>query len=238
MHLLKTNFNGNPNIGLYGYCNNKYCLLGTEVPEAKAHLVGEVLKVPVHRITICGTSLLGVFLAGNSNTLLVPEIAFDYELKKLEHLGIKYSVVKTRQTALGNNMICNDRGCVCSRDFLPETKTEIKEALGVETKQGTIAGFDIVGSLAAFNSTACVVHRDITKQEEKHIKDVMGLNCVPSTVNMGSPYIRSGLLCNDHGFLIGDTSGGPEIVNVEDELGFLNQETARKERKAARKIIK
>ena len=32
-HVIVTNFNSNPNVGLYGYATDKYCLIGTEVPE-------------------------------------------------------------------------------------------------------------------------------------------------------------------------------------------------------------
>ena len=230
MRLLKTNFNGNPNVGLYGYCTNSYCLVGMEVPETKLHHIGEVLKVPVHRITLCGTSLIGVFAAGNSNTLLLPEIVFDYELKKLDHLGIKYKVIHTHLTALGNNLLCNDKGCVASPEFNAETVKAIGHALGVEAKTGKIAGLDTVGSLAALNSRGCAAHRDITKTEKSQIHKLLGVKCHESTVNMGSPYIRSGLLCNDHGFVIGDWSGGPEIVNIEEELGYLQEERARKTR--------
>jgi translation initiation factor 6 len=230
MHLLKTNFNGNPNVGLYGYCTNSYCLVGMEVPESKLHHIREALKVSVHRITLCGTSLIGVFAAGNSNMLLLPEIAFDYELKRLDHLGIRHKVIHTHLTALGNNLLCNDKGCVASPEFNAETLKMIGHALGVEVKTGRIAGLETVGSLAALNSRGCAAHRDVTRTEKSHIQRILGVKCHESTVNMGSPYIRSGLLCNDHGFIIGDWSSGPEIVNIEEELGYLKERTAGKTR--------
>ena len=221
MHVLMTNFNGNPNVGLYGYCNNKYCLLGKEVPESEAKQIGEVLGVPVHQITICGTSLIGVFITGNSKTLLVPEIAFDYELKILDKLGIDYTVIRCNATALGNNILCNDSGCLVNPEFSSDQKKTIRQALGVNLKPGTIAGLDTVGSIAVHNSHACLVHRDITKEELQVIEELLDIKCVSSTINMGSSYLRSGILCNDHGFVVADASGGPEVVNAEEELGFL-----------------
>lgn len=224
MGALKTNFNGNPNVGLFGYCTNEYCLLGTEVKEKDAKEVGEALGVPVHRITICGTSLLGVFLAGNSHMLLVPEIAFDYELKKLEELGIKYTVIKTKQTALGNNLLCNDNGCLASTEFSAFTKKRIREALNVSLKPGTIAGLPTVGSLGALNSRKGIVHREIENDEKAYAEELLDIDLEPSTVNMGSPYVRSGLLCNDKGFVVGDMSGGPEIANISQEMGYTEVE--------------
>jgi translation initiation factor 6 len=221
MRVLKTNFTGNPNVGLYGYCNDSYCLLGREVPARKAKQVGRVLDVPVHQVTICGTSLIGVFVTGNSQMLLVPEIAFDYELKQLDKLKIDYTIIRSKSTALGNNLLCNDKGCLANPDFSADQKKRIRQALGVALKPGKIAGLGTVGSLAVLNSKGCIVHRDITRAEARYIEDLLGLRCTPSTINMGSPYIRSGVLCNDKGFIVGDASGGPEITNIEQELGFL-----------------
>ncbi|MBN1544434.1 translation initiation factor IF-6 [Candidatus Woesearchaeota archaeon] len=223
MHVLKTSFNGNPNVGLYAYCSNEYCLLGREVPEHRAKELAHVLGVPVHQMSICGTPLLGVFVTGNSRVLLVPEIAFDNELRHLDKLGIGYEVIKSRLTALGNNLLCNDRGCLASTDFSADQKKRIRQALGVSLKPGKIAGLNTVGSLAALNSRGCMIHRDVTGKEKEYIEGLIGLKCIPSTVNMGSPYIKSGLICNDNGFVVGDLSGGPEIVNIEEELGFLGQ---------------
>ncbi|MFC1741149.1 translation initiation factor IF-6 [Nanoarchaeota archaeon] len=230
MHVLKTGFNGNPNVGLYGYCNDSYCLLGKDVPEKTAKQVEKVLGVPVHQMTMCGTSLLGVFLAGNSDMLLVPEIAFDYELKNLDRLKMNYEVVKTRLTALGNNLLCNDVGCLANPEFSADQKKRIRQALGVKLKPGTIADLDTVGSLGVLNSAGCMVHRDITRAETTYVEELLATRVVPSTVNMGSPYIRSGLLCNNHGFVIGDHSGGPEMINVEEELGFLERMRASKKK--------
>lgn len=223
MSVLKTNFNGNPNVGLYGYCCNDYCLLGREVPAKKVKEIERVLDVPVHQVTICGTSLIGVFVAGNSKILLVPEIVFDYELKQLDRLKIDHEIIKSRATALGNNLLCNDNGCLANPEFSADQKKCIRQALGVSLKPGTIAGLGTVGSLAVLNSRGCIVHRDITSAETRHLEGILGMRCTPSTVNMGSPYIKSGILCNDNGFVVGDASGGPEMANIEQDLGFLEQ---------------
>ena len=70
MHILKTNFNGNPNVGLFGFATDEYCLLGKEIKKYVAKEIEKVLKVPVHQITLAGTSLIGAFAVGNSKILL------------------------------------------------------------------------------------------------------------------------------------------------------------------------
>ena len=91
-HLLVTNFNGNPNVGLYGYCNDEFCLMGSEVSKRVCNRVSKVLKVEVHRLNLAGTSLVGIFCVGNKNKLLLPSIVFEDELEVLNKLGIKYSI--------------------------------------------------------------------------------------------------------------------------------------------------
>lgn len=216
-----TNFHGNPNVGLYGFANDEFCLLGKEVSHHQALEVEKVLNVPVHQVSLCGTGLIGAFCAGNNHMLLVPSIAFHHELDALDKLHIKYKVIKTKMTALGNNLLCNDHGCLASPEFSADTKKEIRQALGVALKPGTIAGLDTVGSSAAVNKHGGVIHRDIGKAELDYIEDLLQTVLETGTVNMANPMIRSGVICNAKGFVVGDHSGGPEVNNIDHALGFL-----------------
>ncbi|MBT7903164.1 translation initiation factor IF-6 [Candidatus Woesearchaeota archaeon] len=227
MHLLKTDFNGNPNIGLYGFCTDEFCLIGMEVNENKAQQISEALGVPVHRITMCGTSLVGVFIAGNSKKILVPGIAFDSELKKLDKLGIDYSIINTNLTALGNNILCNEQGCLVNPDFSSDVKKRIREALMVSLKPGTIAELPTVGSLAIANSNSGLIHPDITEEEYEKVSSLLSVNFETGTINLGSPFLKSGVLCNKNGFVVGSISGGPEIAWIDEALGYLEQNNSK-----------
>src|SRR3989344_9436376 len=120
MHLLKTGVNGSPNVGLFGYATDTYALFGEHVPEKLLRDIQDALGVPVHHVKIAGTGMLGVFLAGNERTLLVPGITFDSERVHLDRLGIPYAVIDTRHTCLGNNLIANGHGAVLSTEFSDE----------------------------------------------------------------------------------------------------------------------
>ncbi len=221
MHVYRTDFNGNPNVGLYVFASDKYCLIGKEVSDKHIKQIETALKVPVHKITIAGTSLLGVFLAGNSDCLLIPEIVFEEEIKAIENLGIKYKIINTNLTALGNNILCNDKGALVNPEFKDKDIKQIKEALDVNVKQGTIAGLDTTGSLAVINDKGCLVHNEIKESEIKIIEKLLEIKISKSTINLGNPYIGSGLAANTKGFIVGKLSGGPELVNIEENLGFL-----------------
>lgn len=221
MHVLRTNFNGNPNIGLFGITNDSYCIIGSDINHKLIRKIKDALKVPVIQTNICGTSLVGAFCAANSRCLLLPNIVFKNELKVLDKHKIKCEVIDTKHTALGNNILCNDEGCIVSKKFKDNEIKRIEKALGVKAVKGTINKLDVVGSLAVLNKKGCLVHEDITSEEKKDIEKVLKVECGTGTVNLGSPFIKSGIIANSNGFLVSINSGGPEIANADEVLGFI-----------------
>jgi len=222
-HVIVVNFNSNPNVGLYGYATDKYCLLGSEVPEEYEKDIAEVLDVPIIRLNIAGTSLLGVFLSGNKNCLLVPGIAFPNELAILDKHKIKYKIIETKLTCLGNNIICNDNGCVVSSEYGEKEIKAFKDALKVEVVKAKIAELNTLGSLAVHTKKGLLCHHEILEHEAELLNKVLKVEIFTGTVNMGVPFIGSGILCNNKGFIIGDASGGPELTNADEALGFIGR---------------
>ncbi|MBI2147145.1 translation initiation factor IF-6 [Candidatus Woesearchaeota archaeon] len=223
MHIVITSVHGNPNVGLFGFANDSFCLLGREVPNHTAKEIEQALRVPVHRVTICGTSLVGAFCAGNNQVVLVPGVIHDEEKAELDRLGIPYQVISTKLTALGNNILCNDVGCLVNPEFSADVKKRIRQALNVKLKPGLIAGLPTVGSCGVANAASCFLHRDATDEEIAYIEDLLEAKAETGTVNLASPYIRSGIICNSRGFVVGDRSGGPEITFIDQALGFMDR---------------
>jgi len=221
MHLLKTNFNGNPNIGLLGMATDKYCIIGSRLNSKLVDEIEKALGVPVIHTTICGTEMAGVFCAANSNCLLLPNLMFSNELETLKKHDIKYKIIDTKHTALGNNILCNDFGCVLSKEIEKKALDEIEEALGVKAVKSRISGLDIVGATAVLNSKGCIVHEDIREEERELIEKVLNIRCGTGTINMGSPFLKSGLIANSNGFIASKSSGWPEIANIDSVLGFI-----------------
>jgi len=216
-----TNFNGNPNIGLFGYATNKYCLLSKEVQRKVVKEIEKTLNVKVQRISIAGTVLIGVFCAGNSKCLLIPALVFDDEIKKLDKTRINYEIIETRFTALGNNILVNDKGCLVNPKFEDTAIKQIEKALGVKVKRATIADLNTLGSLAILNKKGCLAHYEIKKKESQQIRKVLKVKVFSSSINRGSPYVKSGLMLNDLDYVVGDQSTGVEIGEVENALGFV-----------------
>jgi translation initiation factor 6 len=222
MAVLKTSFNSNPNLGLYGYATDKYVLVGNEVPQQFIEEFERVFAVPVHKLNIAGTSMLGVFLTGYKDTLLVPHIAFDYELEQLDKLKIKYKVFKSDLTCLGNNIIFNKKYALVNPEFSDNEIKELKELLGVTVKRMSIAETDALGSSIVLRGNYGLINRDASKEEVNTIEKALKVKLTLGSINMGSPYVKSGILCNKNGFIVGDLSGGPELVNAEEALGYLD----------------
>ncbi len=221
VHLITANYNANPNIGLFCYANDKYCLVPNGFSPRLKKEFEEVLKVPVHEVNAAGTSLLGVFFAGNDDCLLVPEIMFDSELRELDLLNIKYKVIQTELTALGNNLLVGKNMCIANPDYSDKALKDIEQAIGSPVKKGKIAELNIVGSLARGNKKGLLVSPDIKDFEKKFLSDNLKLTITTGTMNFGTPYVGSGIVCNSNGLIVGDFSGGPEIQNADEALGFL-----------------
>ncbi len=222
MHVDTANTQGNTNIGLYAFATDTYCVLGPEAENLKPQLEA-VLNVPVVVTTIAGTSLAGVFLAGNAQTLLIPDIAFEHEIKALKQAGVSVQSVSTTHTALGNNIVANEHGALIGPMFSEQQRAHIEKLLGVETHLFRIAETEVVGSGMIITTKGGLIHSQATQFEQDMAQDILRLpRLLPGTVNFGSPYVRSGIIANSNGFLIGSSSGGPEITNADEALGFID----------------
>jgi translation initiation factor 6 len=222
MKLFKTNVQGNPNVGLYGFATDSYCLIAPEFTEKQVETIKKVLQVPVYQMRISNTSLLGALLTGNSKMLLVPNIAYEEELEQLDEWEIRYTVVQSKLTALGNNILCNDTGAFVNPDYPEEVQKCIQKALGVPVKVGLVADAEVCGSCAVHNKVGMVLHAFAEEKQIKKIQKLLGLQTVEGTVNFGTPYVASGVFANSHGMIMGDTSTALEIENIYEALGFLD----------------
>ncbi|MFC1801025.1 translation initiation factor IF-6 [Nanoarchaeota archaeon] len=220
-HLLKTSFHQSSNVGLYLYTNNKFCLLSSIIPKKLEKPIHEVLKVPLIKTNLCGTNLNGVFASGNDHCLLLPQITLDAELKNLEKNKINYHIITTDHTALGNNIIANNNAALISPD-LADYQSEIKKALKVkQIKTFSLGEIQTIGSLIALTKKGVAVSNLASDKETSQIEHFFKIKAHKATVNLGNPYIGAGLVVNNHGFIFGQRTGGPEAVHLDEVLGFL-----------------
>ena len=60
VHVHKTNFRGDPNVGLYALATDSFVILGEELNKKNLEMLKEVLKVPVIVSKIYGTPFAGI----------------------------------------------------------------------------------------------------------------------------------------------------------------------------------
>jgi translation initiation factor 6 len=219
MKIAKINFQKNPNIGLFSFASDGFCLVNRFIRNKDVSLIKSVLKVPVYQTSVLGTGLIGIFTSGNSKGIVISDRTYREEIEEMQR-SFDILVLETKHTAIGNLMLANDKGCIISKD-LKAFRKDIRDFLGVNTRIGTIGGIDLVGSLGACNRNGCLVHKWATKKEKELIEKTLEVNVSPGSVNFGNPWVKSGLIANSNGFLAGDQTSGPELGLITETLGFL-----------------
>tara|TARA_Y100000034_G_C6867275_1_gene395425 strand:+ start:565 stop:1209 length:645 start_codon:yes stop_codon:yes gene_type:complete len=213
MDALKINFSGSSNVGLYGFATNKYCLIGKGVEEEVLKKIKDVLKVPVYEITINNSRLVGSYCCGNNEIIFVPEIIKEHEEKELKKLKIPYEKIKTKFSALGNNIVIKDKNALIN----PEFEKDI-ELTGIKLKRMNIGKHNAIGSCMIVNPNGCVTTMETDDKEVEEIKKTLSLKVEVGSVNRGNPYVRSGIIANSRGYIIGNLTTGVEVMRIESAL--------------------
>lgn len=214
---------GSPNVGVYIYANNKLAFIPRDAPEKLERQVRSVLGVRVYRATVAGSRLMGVFIAGNDNGIVLPRVVGDEELEAITSAAreLELSVVvldEVRETGLGNLVLANDKGCLVSNILPKSAAAKISEALGLECADGVIAGMPLVGSLAVATNMGLAVPPLITEDELRELASLFRVPANVATVNRGRFFLRAGIVANDRGALVGEETTGVELMQLQRTL--------------------
>ncbi|MFP4523352.1 MAG: hypothetical protein ACLFNM_02280 [Candidatus Woesearchaeota archaeon] len=219
MHVAKIHIQGNSLVGLYIVPTNDVVLVGQEVPQSLDATLEEVFGAPVVRFTVAGASLIGIFLATDGETLLVPNILFAHEKEILKKQNIPFMEIDTLHTCLGNNLIFHKNGLILMPDYEDKVIKQL-QSLNKPIHKKAFGEHNSIGSVFVANSKHGLVTHDISQEDFDFLQKNLSIQLMTGTVNMGSVHIKSGIAVTDKGFVIGDHSGGPEIVNADEALGF------------------
>lgn len=219
MKISKLSFQRNPNIGLFSFATDKFCLVNKFALPKETEVMKKVLGVPLYNSSFLGTGLAGIFAAGNSKGIVISDRVYREEIEDMQR-NFEVLVLETRHTAFGNLILANDKGCLISRD-LSNHRKDIRDFLGVDTRIGTIGGMDLIGSLAVCSSRGCLVHKAVTVKEKKLIENILDVAVSPATINFGNPWVKSGIIVNSKGLLMGEQTSGPEMGIASEIFGFV-----------------
>lgn len=209
----QTNFMGDPNLGLFGFATEKYCIIGPSIGNKKK--IEETLGTKIFECKALGTDLVGIFIAGNSRGVVVPDLMDGEEVDGLrKHLEVL--VLKTRFTALGNLILMNDKGCIIS-EMIAAHKNEIERFFGLECSVSK-SRIGVIGSAAISNENGCVIHPNMEESEAKMIEKILDVSVDTGTANFGSPFVGSCIIANSKGLIVSEQSTGIEISRLEEIL--------------------
>ena len=215
---------GNPNIGIYIFANDKIALVPPGLTSSEKEVITETLKVDVIETKIAGTIIIGALVAGNNNGIILPRNVLDEEYFNLKNAlnkyGIEVYVSSSKNTALGNIILANDKKCISGGVLEKSEINALREVLGVDIIEKNIMGLPIPGSLAVVTNTGGVVHPDISDEELSFLENTFGVPFERATVNSGVPFIKTGLVANKYGALVGELTTGPEIMRIQRGLGI------------------
>ncbi|MCF7871570.1 translation initiation factor IF-6 [Candidatus Woesearchaeota archaeon] len=219
-------FQNNSNIGLYAYVNDNIMLVGKDIPEEYDEELKNIFQVPICKTTIAGASFINVFIIGDGKKIMVPSIIFEEELQELKNMNLQVEVLETKQTCLGNNIIIAKEKILVNNDFTEPQIKKIESFFEKPVIKLKNLNLKAIGSLVAINHAKqkAIIGNDITDEQYDLMKNLIGYELTPSSINMGSPYLKSGILVNVNGLAVGKASGGPEVANAEEALGGLDND--------------
>ncbi len=221
MPLEKLRIFGNPNIGVYIFTNNKVTLVpeGTQ-PQVKK-VLSDALSTEVLEARVADSRLLGIFIVGNDKAILLPKIARDTEVDQLKELGLPVKVVFTSFTALGNIILTNNKVALLHPELSDkEAEMICKELNVVKCVRRSIINIPTVGSVAVINDSNGLFHPDVSENELKTLEELLNIRAGTGTVNFGVGFIKTGLIANNLGAVVGDLTTGPEIMRVMDAFNL------------------
>jgi len=219
MHLKQISINGEDFIGLMGMSTDNYAIISPKFPDIN------VLRVPILKTMLYGTNLVGLFCVGNSNGLILPyfisknKIALIKRFLSENGIDIEIGTLKSKYTAVGNMIACNNNAAIVS----PKIRSIriIEDILDVEVIRSTIGEHDEVGACCVVTNKGFVSHPDARDEIEK-LSEIFNVNGSIGSVNFGFPFVKSGLIANSNGYLVGSRTTGIEIGRIDEALGFLD----------------
>lgn len=215
--LRRLEVNGNPYIGVFCAAREDLLLLDPAVPKAAVRNIAEALDVRAIQTSIAHSTVIGSLVAMNSNGILASPFVEDTEV---EAIGEPVYPLPHRLSAVGNNILCNDRGALVHPGYSDDAVEFISEALGVPATRGTVAGVRTVGAVAVATNRGILCHPHARAAEMQLMKETLGVPVTITTANYGSALVGACMVANTKGAVVGSKTTPIELGRIEEGLGY------------------
>lgn len=216
----KTSNFGNPYLGLFARASDKLVAMDISAsPKFQSALTS--LGVPVEKTTFSGSGLAGIFLAMNSNGVVLPPFCSKDDISLFKKHGLDTATISPALSAVGNNIAANDFGAVANPNISARDRKQISDCLGVEVVPMAIAGYVTVGSAILATNKGFVAHNRASEEELKQLQSIFKVDGVNSTLCTGTAFVSICALANSKAALFGEACTGFEIGRAVDALGVM-----------------
>eukprot|EP00271_Cylindrocystis_brebissonii_P012728 TRINITY_DN318_c0_g1_i1.p1 TRINITY_DN318_c0_g1~~TRINITY_DN318_c0_g1_i1.p1 ORF type:complete len:246 (-),score=41.38 TRINITY_DN318_c0_g1_i1:846-1583(-) len=216
---VRAQFENSGEVGVFAKLTNAYCLTAIGASENfYSTFEAELPDIPVVKVAVAGTRVIGRMVVGNSKGLLLPNATTDQELLHVRNSlpdSVVVQRVDERLSALGNCIACNDYVALIHTDLDRETEELIADTLGVEVFRQTIAGNILVGSYCVFTNRGGLVHPSTSVEDLDELSALLQVPLVAGTVNCGSGIIGAGLVANDWAAFAGLETTATELSVID-----------------------
>ncbi len=221
MGVAKLSIGGNSFVGAFGIATDLFSLVGKTALDKHISMIKENLGVEIHRVSIDGSDLIGVYTVANSRSVLIPEITTPEEeaLIKKSLPSINVQRLKTDLNALGNNILANDKIAIVNPEYSSYEMKAIEAALGVEVIKLEAGGFRTVGASNILTNNGIVLNNRSSDDDLEAIRPFVK-NYSQSTANLGSLSLRLSVIANSKGLVVGDETTGFELARMTEGLGL------------------
>ena len=211
---------GDPNIGVYARVFEDVAIVYPGAPREFTDALAEELDVDIVATSIQGSIIIGSLVAGNSQGLVVSNLATPDEVATLkEHRDVL--ILEGSMNAAGNVILANDHVAAVHPDMEIDVAEEIGSFLSVPVVRLSLGGIKTVG-MAGYATNKGILFPPMAKETEiAALERVVDLPIGLGSVNMGTGLVGTGLLANSKGYIAGSFTSGFELGRIEEVLGFL-----------------
>jgi translation initiation factor 6 len=220
MTIERTRIHGNDYVGAWSIATDEFFIVGNDIKRRTEEIARDALDVDVFRASVGGSALIGIYVAANSNGILLPNLTERREAEHLRHelQGTRVEVLETDLNALKNNILANDKIAIINPNFSRAEERRIADVLGVETVRLGIAGFHTVGANNILTNKGFVLNNRASDEEKDKIEGILGVKVEQSTANTGSVNIGLCVVANSNGMIAGEATTGYELARIAESL--------------------
>lgn len=222
MGMEKLRILGNDYVGAWVTATDKFFLLSRGVSPGEERAIKEAIGVDGTRTSIGGSGLVGIYVAANSNGILLPYGTEDREVAEVKSglPNARVEILQTEYNALRNNILANDKMAIINPHYSKAEEQLIGDVLHVETLRIAIAGFTTVGANNIMTNKGFVLNNRASEQEQARIEKLLGLKTEQSTANLGSVNIGLCTIANSNGLVVGRETTGFELSRIAEALNI------------------